>query len=82
MPVKGEGTVEWNMVDIYGNIRPIQVPALYVPSCDLRLLRPHSITEMYPDEELAIVQNGIKLSGSMKSSKRGPIMAHLSEIIH
>ena len=80
--VKGEGTVQWNMIDVNGNIRKLKLRALYVPSCNLRLLRPHAVTDMYPDETLSIVEKGILLSGALEDSSRGPIMAELSSTNH
>ena len=70
------------MIDLSGNIRKFQLHALYVLSCNLRLLRPHAITEQNPDETIAIVENGMHLSGAVDQVDRGPILAELSDINH
>ena len=51
--MKGEGIVKWNVLDEQGVIRPLELPALYVPTCKVRLLRPHSIIEKYNDENIS-----------------------------
>ena len=43
--VEGQGIVQWNMVDVNGKVRKMKVKAMYVPTCNLRLLRPHSLTK-------------------------------------
>lgn len=79
LKVEGEGIVQWNMIDANGNIRKLQISALYVPSCNLTLLRPDSITKMYPDESISFIESGIALSGSIKATTRVPIMTELSK---
>ena len=79
MKVEGEGTVQWNMMDERGNIRNLKIKALYVPSCSVRLLRPHSITEKFADENINIVKEGLKLSGVTDDPARGPVTAYISK---
>ena len=79
MKVEGEGTLKWNMMDERGNIRQIKIKALYVPSCSVRLLRPHSITEKYKDENITIIDEGLKLSGVTIDPARGPVTAFISK---
>ena len=73
--VEGQGIVQWNMVDVNGKVRKMKVKALYAPTCNLRLLRPHSFTENYPDETINIVADGIMLSGAVEDPDRGPVLA-------
>ena len=82
LKVEGPGIVQWNMVDVNRKIRKIKVKALYVPTCNLILLRPHSFTEKYPDETINIVSEGIMLSGSVNDENRGPVLAQLSDTNH
>ena len=82
LKVEGQGVVQWNMVDVNGKIRKMKVKALYVPTCNLRLLRPHSLTEKYQDETISIVSEGIMLSGSINDENRGPVLAQLSDTNH
>ena len=41
-PVKGQGLVEWTIIDMFGVIRKVQVTAYYVPSAAIRLFSPQS----------------------------------------
>ena len=61
-----------------GKIRKLKINALYVPTCNHSLLKPHSITEKYPDETISFVTNSIQLSGSINDPERGPILVELS----
>ena len=57
-----------------------------MPTCNLRLFRPHSITEKYPDETINIIADGIMLSGTVDNPDRSPvfgaIIKYKSFIIH
>ena len=58
------------------------IKTLYVPTCNLRLFRPHSITEKYPDETINIIADGIMLSGTVDNPDRSPILVQLSNTNH
>ena len=47
IPVKGIGTVEWTIRDVFNNIAIIRTSAYYVPDADIRLFSPQT----YIDEQ-------------------------------
>ena len=51
LKIEGEGIVTWCLTDETGVVRSFDIPALYVPSCNVRLLRPNAVTEQFPDEK-------------------------------
>ena len=77
--VKGEGIVRWNLLSEDGSIRQLEVPALYVPNCKVRLLRPHDVIEKYDDETISVDDYGMKLSGSSSDEARGCVSAVISK---
>ena len=78
LKVKGSGIVEWCVMDMNGGIRKFKVRALYVPACNVRLLRPHDLTEQFNDETITVVHNGLRLSGSEGDYSRAPVLATIS----
>ena len=79
LKVQGQGIVRWNLIDESGAIRPLEVPALYVPNCKVRLLRPHAIIEQHPDETIDVTDNGMRLSGFDDDPSRGSVLAIISD---
>ena len=77
--VKRKGIVRWNLIDEKGVVRPLEVPALYVPNCKVHLLRPHSVIEKYDDESISMKEYGMKLSGSTNDTTRGSVSAIISK---
>ena len=53
-PVKGEGTVEWTIVDIFGTVRTIQTTAYYVPAATIRLFSPQTYFQEHDAGECRI----------------------------
>ena len=79
LKIEGQGIVNWCLTDETGNVRTFEVPALYVPSCNVRLLRPNAITEQFPDESITIEENGLRLSGANNEPSRGTVFAKISK---
>ena len=78
LKVEGEGIVEWQVLDANGRVRNLQVKALYVPTCNVRLLRPNAVTDQFKDEVITITDEGLRLSGSTDDLDRGPVLAKIS----
>ena len=51
------------MLDSAGQLRPIKVPALYVPASGARLLSTTSLLQSYPDETMMADSSKCTLSG-------------------
>ena len=66
------------MTDENGRIRTFEVKALYVPSCNVRLLRPNALTDQFQDESILIEATGMRLSGIEDDPNRGSVFARIS----
>jgi len=52
LKVEGEGIVQWQVLDAKGKVRNLRVKALYVPTCNVRLLRPNAVKLMVTEDQL------------------------------
>ena len=76
--IKGQGEVEWSIPDDNGTVRPLKLPAYYIPECNIRLASTSGIMETYPDESIAIDKHGLKLSGVQNDPARPSVTVPLN----
>ena len=75
--IEGQGHVEWSIIDTFGELRTIRVPAYLVSRIKVRLLSTTSLLQTYPNEQITIEANQLTLSGSPLDPLRGQIVARL-----
>ena len=76
--IEGQGHVMWSMIDTFGNIRLIKVPAYLVSKIKVRLLSTTSLLQAYPDETITIEAHQLTLSGSALDPSRGQVVARVN----
>ena len=76
--IEGQGHVMWSMLDTFGNIRMIKVPAYLVSKLKVRLLSTTSLLQAYPDETIIIEAHQLTLSGSPLDASRGQVIARVN----
>ena len=76
--IEGQGHVEWSIIDTFGELRTIRVPAYLVSRIKVRLLSTTSLLQTYPDEQITIEANQLTLSGSPLDPLRGQIVARIN----
>ena len=80
LKVVGKGTVKWNIQDYEGHFRTLELPALYVPTCAVRLISCSSLLQKYSDETIVMTNTNLILSGADKDPRRNSIIAWLNDI--
>ena len=76
--VSGQGMVLWCLMDTTGMLRAIQVPALYIPEPNVRLLSTSSLLQVYKGEQIIQQPSGMTLSGIDGDPTRRPVKVHLN----
>ena len=76
--IEGQGHVLWSIIDTFGNLRTIKVPAYLVSRIKVRLLSTTSLLQAYPDETITIEAHQLTLSGSALDASRGQVIARVN----
>ena len=67
--ISGKGKVRWNVTDETGRARILDIEAVYVPSCNTRLLSISQLLQEYPNETVTANHQHLTLSGSATTAK-------------
>jgi hypothetical protein len=79
LKVGGIGQVSWAILDEAGLIQIITLPALYVPSAQMRLLSVSSLLQHYEGEEVSVTTTHLTLSGIEGDPDRRPVQVHINK---
>ena len=80
MRIKGEGIVEWVVMDEFGRPRTLRLPCLYCPSSPVKLLATTILLRTYPEEEVNLNEQAATLTGVKGDATRAPVKAWINPV--
>jgi hypothetical protein len=78
--IQAVGHVLWSIVDSYGRLRHLKLPAYHTPDAPCRLLSTTVLLQTYSPERLDVTAESMTLLGKAGDPQRGPIVAKVSPL--
>ena len=77
LKIQGKGIVRWCIQGVDGQLRILELPALYIPDVKARLLSTNGCLQVYDGETIKLEKGKLTLSGLPEDPTRGKIKVYV-----